>query len=67
MSGAYFICRMVTKWSRISSDRVTEDVINPPSGGFFETRHDVGIRVDGQGVLSLKAMAVSLRWYQRHL
>ena len=47
-SGAYYICRMVTKWSRISSDRITEDVINPPSGGFFETRHDVGIRVDCQ-------------------
>ena len=47
-SGAYFICRMVTKWSRIFSDRVTEDVINTPSVGFFETRHDVRIRVDGQ-------------------
>jgi len=32
---------MVTKWSRNSSDHVTENVINPPSCSFFKTRNDV--------------------------
>ena len=40
---------MVTKWSRISSDRISEDVVNPPSSRFFQPRHHMRIRIDGEG------------------
>ena len=40
---------LVTKWSRIVSDCISEDVVNPPSSRFFQPRHNVRIRIDGEG------------------
>ena len=40
---------LVTKWSRISSDRISQHVVNAPSSRFFQPRHNVRIRIDCKG------------------
>ena len=36
---------MVTKWSRISGDRISQHVVNAPSSSLFQPRHHMRIRV----------------------
>ena len=40
---------LVTKWSQTFSDRISQDVVNPPSSCLFQPGHHMRIRVDGEG------------------
>ncbi len=40
---------LVTKWSRIPSDRISQHFVNPPSSRFFQPRHHMRIRIYGEG------------------
>jgi|GEM_PF-5668684 hypothetical protein len=55
---------LVTKWSRIVSDYISEYVGNPPSNRFFQTRHNVRILIDSEGYAGVSERRLDDRFPQ---